>query len=103
MVEINWSAAHEEDEQFRSPFVKRRTDELTLHGRWIDCAENAQEAVSQVVEGYMRGSFDWAGYVGDDNDATIVVEVHVPAAIVGRYSVTLERVIKARAEKLETA
>jgi hypothetical protein len=68
-------------------------------------ADEGQERVESAVECYFDDDDEaWARLFGDDEvSATVIVEVHEPAPIAGRYDVDLRRTVKASAMRLDAA
>lgn len=100
-VSICWTAAHEDDTEFDNPFASKH--ETILRGEWADCSENGEAAVRDVMEDYF-GEIEWNDQFADDwNSGAVVVEIHSPPSIAGRYAVDLEKIVRAHARKLEQA
>jgi hypothetical protein len=100
-VSVRWSAFLSEDEDLETPFADNH--EILLSGDWADCAGNGESAVGDICELYF-GESEWNELWGTEATcADVVVEVHGPASIAGRYAVELRRVIQASARKLSAA
>lgn len=97
MIDVIWSAADCDDSDFAKPFVVRNT---YLARSWADCEGNAEDAVQELFESWADDGW-WEGYFGDcDTMGGVLVEIHEPPSIAGRYEVDLARPIKARARKV---
>ena len=100
MISIIWSATVEDDADFVGAFAKKHE---YLAPDWADSEGNADSAVQDLIERWF-GSDEWVELFGEDDDsATILVEIDSPPSIAGRYRVDLDRVVKARANKMVTA
>ena len=99
-VELRWSATHEDDADFVGCLVR---DTETLLNAWAGLGVNAEAAVEKAVAMYF-GSSDWDEAFGIEADSvTVLVEVHSPPEVAGKYRVDLERVTKGNAKRLEAA
>lgn len=98
-IEVRWSAAPEDDDNFFGAIVK---DWLTDLPPWAEIASNAETAVEKLAEYYFESEAEWDEAFGSDATmAGIIIEVHGPPHLAGRYFVDLERVVKARVTRKE--
>ncbi len=102
-MSVIWSAVLSVD----SDHVFARREETTVRRRDV-FANNAETIAAEVIRDWLEdgdaGGFDnWNEIFGSDEITAdgIVVVIHEPGEIAGRYSVDCERVLKARARRLD--
>lgn len=99
MIAVVWSLTDEDDVDFSHPEVDRLgCDDIADH---MNCAGNAEAAAAELVKRWVTEKW-WTRTIGDDSYYTVLVEIHEPAEIAGRYAVDLSRTIEASATKKET-
>src|SRR5262245_27283411 len=69
----------------------------TMMPHWAGVESNRESAVQRIVEDWLEIDQDWRNLFGGDDHCNLIVEVHEPAAIAGRYEVGVDRVARARA------
>jgi hypothetical protein len=96
MITVRWSAAHEDDNGMEHPFVEACD---TLLPPWADCEANAESAVGDIIEDWFKMEAWEEMYGAGEDCATVIVKVAAPPSIAGRYTVDIERTLKARARR----
>lgn len=98
-VEMRWSAAHGDDQDWFQPIVK---DTISLLGAWAGIKGNAVAAVELATSAYFDDEAEWSEQFGtEETFVAVQVEVHGPPAIAGRYAVDLHRKVTATAKPVE--
>ena len=99
MVEVRWSAANKDDPQFIDPLVG---DWITLLGPYM--GSKGCYAAGECTRTYFDDE-NWDEAFGPEaTDVHVLVDIHGPPNIAGRYSVNLQRITQAQhVEKVETA
>jgi hypothetical protein len=99
--DVVWSFGFEEGDK---PLVKKWT---YLARSWAqdrsnaeNNQENAQAVAADVIVDWLTPKV-WADLVGDDDDLSGVVTIHSPRWLAGTYRVSVERVFKGSAVKVE--
>lgn len=88
MTSIIWSAWYDGDK----PLAVRNE---FLGAPWMDCEGNASDAVKELSDTFWLGCDSlWTTLAGDSDSFDVIVEVHSPLSIAGRYNVRLKKVIK---------
>ncbi len=94
MIDVVWTGRIEDEEK---PFALRHT---TMMGEWADCSSNAESVASDIAVDFFDNGGQYGDFFGDSDGAAIVLEIHSPASVSGKYSVYIVKSISARATKV---
>lgn len=99
-MKVTWSLASPDDPGFttRDAQAWKTTSLPEAVAAFLDLTEPATgiEVAQYVATRFFSGS-RWAEFIGDQNEETCFVEIHMPVEIKGRFEVDLERKVEARA------
>ena len=93
MIDVVWRAYNPD------AYPGSMKPQTTLLLPWAGIADNAEKVAEEVCELYFRGDDEWVYWFGDDTSVDLMVEITEPPEIAGRFSVEIERVLKARASR----
>ena len=93
MVTLNWSAEDADG-------VPICTDQETELPAWADSPLNGGAAVQTAIEGFFADPDDFLNFFGDILSVNLIVTVHAPAALAGRYAVALGLRLNAVARRI---
>jgi hypothetical protein len=91
LIDVEWSLTVGD-----SPTSHRQT---TLLPPWAEVASNAETVAEACASAYFTRA-EWVEWFGtEDDEAGVIIDIHKPAAVAGRYSVALGRTVTAHAIK----
>lgn len=93
-IDVVWSCYPDDGEE---PLTFRHT---TMLEEWADSSSNACSVASEIAADFFNNAGVFGDNFGDSDSGNVLIEIHEPSSIAGKYDVDLERSIMARARRI---
>ena len=99
-MKVTWSLAGPDDPSFATKDAQAwKKSEIGV--LYLEDPEGGLDAAKRLAERFFDGG-RWAEFIGDANEETCFIQIHMPVEIAGRFEVDLTRTVVATARKMPT-